>query len=67
VALTLGRTFEAGEPTPLFQMPPGIRMVMPGMRTLSTDGDRFLIGVPTRPSTQVPFTVVLNWPTLMRN
>jgi Tol biopolymer transport system component len=68
VALRLDRTFEAGDPMSLFQLPPGVRMTsLPTMRVLSTDGDRFLIGVPTRRSTQVPFTVVLNWPALMRN
>ena len=67
VALRLDRTVEAGETMPLFQLPPGVGVGQPGTGALSTDGDRFLIGVPTRRSTQVPFTVVLNWPALMRN
>jgi hypothetical protein len=67
VALRLDRVVDAGDPMSLFQLPPGVRVGQPGMRTVSTDGDRFLIGVPTRRSTQVPFTVVLNWPALMRN
>ena len=66
VALRLDRMVEAGEPMSLFQLPPGVGVGQGGTGPLSTDGDRFLIGVPTRRSTQVPFTVVLNWPALMR-
>jgi serine/threonine protein kinase/Tol biopolymer transport system component len=67
VALRLDRKVDAGEPISLFQLPPGVKVGQPGMRVLSTDGERFLLGLPTRRSTQVPFTVVLNWPALMRN
>ena len=67
VPVKLDRKVEASAPAPLFQLPPGVRLGQPGLRTVSTDGERFLIGVPTRRSTQVPFTVILNWPALMRN
>jgi eukaryotic-like serine/threonine-protein kinase len=60
VELRLEPTFQAHEPKLLFQMPPGTR-------AQSTDGNRFLLAVPTRQSTQVPFTVVQNWPVLIKN
>jgi Tol biopolymer transport system component len=58
VALSLGPAFQAREPKMLFEMPPGTR-------AQATDGDRFLLAVPTRQSLQVPIIVVQNWPTLM--
>ena len=58
VELTPEPTFQASEPKALFEMPSGTM-------AQSTDGNRFLLGVPTRRSTQVPITVVQNWPALM--
>ena len=59
VALSLGPAFQASEPKMLFEMPPGTR-------AQATDGNRFLLAVPTRRSLQVPITVVQNWPELMK-
>jgi eukaryotic-like serine/threonine-protein kinase len=60
VELTPEPKFQATEPKLLFEMPSGTR-------AQSTDGDRFLLAVPTKRSTQVPITVVQNWPALMKN
>jgi eukaryotic-like serine/threonine-protein kinase len=53
---------EAGVPRPLFQLPPGF---IGG--DVTADGRRFLIGVPVAQSASVPFTVVLNWQTTLKN
>jgi eukaryotic-like serine/threonine-protein kinase len=53
--------FEAGDPRPLFQLPPGF---IGG--EVTADGRRFLIGVPVGQSASVPFTVVLNWQTALK-
>jgi eukaryotic-like serine/threonine-protein kinase len=53
--------FEAGAPRPLFQLPPGF---IGG--EVTSDGKRFLIGVPLAQSASVPFTVVLNWQTILK-
>jgi Tol biopolymer transport system component len=53
--------FRAGAPRPLFQLPPGF---IGG--DVTADGRRFLIGVPMAQSASVPFTVVLNWQTILK-
>ena len=53
--------FAAGAPKPLFQLPPGF---IGG--EVTTDGKRFLVGVPVGQSASVPFTVVLNWQTSLK-
>ena len=53
--------FEAGDPRPLFQLPPGF---IGG--DVTADGRRFLIGVPLEQSASVPFTVVLNWQSALK-
>jgi len=53
--------FEAGVPRPLFQLPPGF---IGG--DVTTDGRRFLVGLPVAQSASVPFTVVLNWQTTLK-
>jgi DNA-binding winged helix-turn-helix (wHTH) protein/Tol biopolymer transport system component len=53
--------FEAGAPRPLFQLPPGF---LGG--DVTADGRHFLIGVPVAQSASVPFTVVLNWQTILK-
>jgi hypothetical protein len=53
--------FKAGAPKPLFQLPPGF---IGG--DVAADGRRFLIGVPVAQSDSVPFTVVLNWQTILK-
>jgi serine/threonine protein kinase len=54
--------FKAGAPRPLFQLPPGF---IGG--DVTADGRRFLIGVPVAQNASVPFTVVLNWQTTLKN
>jgi hypothetical protein len=54
--------FKAGAPRPLFQLPPGF---IGG--DVTADGRRFLVGVPVAQSASVPFTVVLNWQTTLKN
>jgi eukaryotic-like serine/threonine-protein kinase len=53
--------FEAGAPRPLFQLPPGFI----GFEVTS-DGRRFLIGVPAAQRASAPLTVVLNWQTALK-
>jgi Tol biopolymer transport system component len=57
VEVTAGPELRVGEPTPLFQAPPGSVV-----GDVTTDGRRFLLVTPVAPSGAVPFTVVLNWP-----
>ena len=53
--------FKAGAPRPLFQLPPSFIV-----GDVTADGRRFLIGVPVAQSASVPFTVVLNWQTILK-
>jgi serine/threonine protein kinase len=58
-----GDTFEAGTPQPLFEVRGA---ALPGglggaAFDATTDGQRFLIGVPMQEATFLPITVVLNW------
>jgi eukaryotic-like serine/threonine-protein kinase len=53
--------FQARAPVPLFQLPPGF---IAG--DVTADGKRFLVGVPVGQSASVPFTVVLNWQTALK-
>ena len=48
--------FQSGTPSPLFQTPPGTLAI-----DVAADGKRFLLVTPAGPSASVPFTVVLNW------
>jgi hypothetical protein len=59
VDLSMSPAFRAGEPVPLFKVPSS---TIAG----ATDGRRFLLAVPSKRSTQVPITVVLNWPHLIK-
>jgi len=66
VQVTTRSVFQAGVPSALFQAPPrsedelGLTQWGP-----STDGKRFLFLVPEAQG-EVPFTVVLNWPSLLK-
>jgi eukaryotic-like serine/threonine-protein kinase len=53
--------FKAGTPRALFQLPPGS---IGG--DVTADGRRFLVGVPVAQNASVPFTVVLNWQTILK-
>jgi Tol biopolymer transport system component len=59
VDVTTEGRFGVSDPKFLFQMPAGTM-------TGATDGERFLVAMPSKQSTQVPFTVILNWPELLR-
>jgi eukaryotic-like serine/threonine-protein kinase len=52
---------KAGAPRPLFQLPPGVI----GFE-VTADGQRFLIGAPVALNAPAPFTVVLNWQTMLK-
>jgi eukaryotic-like serine/threonine-protein kinase len=58
VDITAGR---AGEPRALFQLPLGAEAW-----DVAADGKRFLVTVPLAQSAPPPFTVVLNWQSLLR-
>ena len=53
--------FKAGASRPLFQLPPGFIGA-----DVTSDGGRFLVGVPVAQTATVPFTVVLNWQTTLK-
>jgi hypothetical protein len=61
VEISAKPVFQAGMPRPLFQLPLGFIGVEG-----TSDGTRFLIGVPVAQSASVPFTVVLNWQTTLK-
>jgi len=53
--------FQSGIPKALFKVPTGVLFW-----DVSSDGKRFLMTVPSAAIVQPPFTVVLNWPSLLR-
>jgi serine/threonine protein kinase len=61
VDLAANPTFKAGLPQPLFQMRQNALDWDVG-----ADGKRFLVAVPVSESTPAPFTVVLNWPAVLK-
>jgi eukaryotic-like serine/threonine-protein kinase len=58
-----GAAFLPGTPVVLFKGPPGPR---PAGWDVTTDGKKFLFPVPAGETAQVPFTVVLNWTSLLK-
>jgi hypothetical protein len=66
VPTTIGPAFEAGKPTPLFEM--NVRdLVFPFLKRyeLTSDGQRFVVQELTRRGGPPPLTVVMNWPALL--
>ena len=59
IELSPGPPFQTGEPKMLFQVP---------LSTVAgaTDGSRFLLVVTAVNAAPSPFTVVLNWPALLK-
>jgi eukaryotic-like serine/threonine-protein kinase len=53
---TKGTAFEAGIPKQLFQLPTGS-----SYWDVTSDGEKFLVPVPSGPQSRTPITVVLNW------
>jgi eukaryotic-like serine/threonine-protein kinase len=67
VEVTTNPNFEVGSPKILFQAPLVSTAAAPfSAWDLTADGKRFLFAAPTARSAQAPFTVVLNWPFLLR-
>ncbi len=65
VEIVAGKVFRAGTPEPLFQPPPSIQSAM-GF-DVSADGNRFLLMTATSTEkTTSPFTVILNWSSLLK-
>jgi len=69
--VTAGTLFQSGTPRPLFQAPPDLSAASIQVIPLSTwdvtsDGSRFLLTAPAAERTPTPFTVVLNWPSLLK-
>jgi Tol biopolymer transport system component len=65
VEVTTDPVFRTGTPKVLFQAP----QVLPSIVTfwdLAADGKRFLFPAPIAQSEPAPFTVVLNWPSLLK-
>jgi Tol biopolymer transport system component len=55
-----GAAFQPGTPAALFKAPPSLTW------DVTADGKRFLFPIPSGEATQSPFTVVLNWPSLLK-
>jgi len=67
VEIATSPSFHAGVPKLLFQAPPAILPAI-GLRRwdVTRDGKRFLFITNTAANQQAPFTVVLNWPSLLK-
>jgi hypothetical protein len=62
VQVSTNPVFKAGTPKLLFQAP---QQPDPTVGDYTVDGKRFLFLAPTEQTGQAPFTVVLNWPSLL--
>jgi eukaryotic-like serine/threonine-protein kinase len=56
-----GSTLQPSSPKLLFKLPPGS-----GAWDVTSDGKRFLVPVPAQENATAPFTVVLNWPEVLK-
>ena len=56
------RSFQPGEPAPLFKGPPGLLFW-----DVSADGKRFLMPVPGNANSPAPYKVVLNWTATLKH
>jgi len=68
VDISANPVFHAGTPKVLFQGPP-VYIVASGLGAqwdVTSDGERFLFTAPLSQAKQAPFTVVLNWPSLLK-
>ena len=66
VPINSGTRLNAGRPRALFEIPPDARPWLQGgvdqrEYAASSDGQRFLIGVPVGEESSTPLTVVVNW------
>jgi hypothetical protein len=70
VEITPGPRFQFGMPKPLFQAPPDLseQAILYAFPTwdVTADGNRFLLPAPVAESSPSPFTVILNWPSLLK-
>lgn len=61
VDVETGSTFQAGRPRVLFQLPLGA-----DVWDVTSDGKRFLVAVPLAEAAPPPFTVILNWQSMLK-
>jgi hypothetical protein len=68
VEISTSPVFRAGAPKPLFQVPSAfMRSGTPGADAdAGPDGKRFLFALPAQQSAPIPFSVVLNWTSLLK-
>ena len=66
VEVAVDSAFHAGVPKPLFTVPPSNAGTMFPPWGLTFDGKRFLFITPPQQTGQAPFTLVLNWPSLLK-
>jgi len=66
VEVKTGPVFEAGIPKILMQAPLITVLKISPTWDVSPDGKRFFFPTPATESAQAPFTVVLNWPSLLK-
>ncbi len=64
VEIATSPAFQAGVPKPLFQTP--VFTIDLSSWDLTPDGKRFLFLTPSVQTAQAPFTVVLNWPSVLK-
>jgi Tol biopolymer transport system component len=60
--------FKAGTPEPLFQTPPDVKTLFIPIPywDVTSNGSRFILWTQFTENTSTPFTIVLNWPSLLK-
>jgi eukaryotic-like serine/threonine-protein kinase len=66
VVIDPGSMFQPSEPRQLFDLPALPRRGSPVFEDATPDGKRFLLSVPTAPSSSVSFRAIANWPSTIR-
>ncbi len=68
VQLATGKAFNAETPEPLFQTPPDVKTLFIPIPywDVTSRGNRFLIWTQFTDNAPAPFTIVLNWASLLK-
>jgi len=71
VGVAAGTTFQPGAPRVLFEAPPdpvvnSTQAVPLSVWDVTSDGNRFLLSIPSAETKPAPFSVVLNWTSLLK-
>jgi eukaryotic-like serine/threonine-protein kinase len=65
--IVAGETFQAGEPSALFDISFGPSSINAYPYAASADGERFLVITPEETGSTTAFAIVLNWTAALRN